>query len=518
MPAPTSSLLRATALLAGAALLSRVLGYVRDLLLAWHFGAGAWADAYHAAFVLPDMLHYFLAGGALSVTMVPTLRGLQEEGREEHGRRLLWGVVLTTVGLLVPAIALAWWQAPRIVAALYPGFDGEQLERTVALTRIVLPGPLLFAVGGLCNAASLARQHFAAVALAPLVYNAGIIIGGLVGGAQAGPAGFSWGAMVGAALGPFGLSALLARPWMAWAPPMVPWKPEVRSYYWAAIPLLVGVSLTTADEWLGRWALSTHEAGDITRLHNARRLLLLGIALLGQATGLAALPALAALHAAGRRAEFARLLDDVSRQVWAVGWMLALGLATAASSLVPLLYERGAWDHAASAGTAQLLMILALALPPWCAQTVLVRGFHARRAMWTPMAVTSLAVLAVVPLFDAVRRNPAWPLAWVAWISVGGLWLTWVLLAVASRRAGDGRVWAPAWRGQIMGLGVGLPAAGIAWGLARSPLAESGHHLAVLAGQAAVWLPALVLSLRWLSPSLWQKVRRRVGRGRSRAG
>ncbi|MEN8185285.1 MAG: lipid II flippase MurJ, partial [Myxococcota bacterium] len=128
----------AALLLSGSVLLSRLLGYVREAVLAAQAGAGADVDAYRAGFQIPDYLNYFLAGGALSVAFVPLYTRALALGRERAER--LFATVFGTVGVLaLVATALFWWQAEALIALQFPRFAPETIALTVRLTRIVLP-------------------------------------------------------------------------------------------------------------------------------------------------------------------------------------------------------------------------------------------------------------------------------------------------------------------------------------------------------------------------------------------
>lgn len=445
----------AAALLLGVSILaSRLLGYLRDVVLAWQFGASAETDAYHAAFWLPDLLNYFLAGGALSLTFIPLYSSLVGQQNEERAWRLFWTLALTTVVLLVPSIAVAWVFAADIVRAMYPGFSAEQTELTVHLTRIILPGPIFFALGGLLGATELANRRFVAAALSPLVYNLCIVLGGTVAAPWLGIGGFSVGVMAGAVLGPFLLTAGFAARHIRWVRPLSLREVEVRRYWWLALPLMLGVSLTTVDEWLGRWAASSLQAGSLTWLNNARRLMLVPVALLGQAAGQAALPFLAKLQAESREQEFQQVLGDSLRLTWSLAMVMGLGLSALAVPATAIVYGWGAYDAQDVGATSAVLAILALAVPTWCAQSVLTRAWYARQRMWAPMLLTTACAIVMIPVYQTGARLGGLP--GIAWATVGGLTLTYGVLLFAGEYAKVSHAlsatWSGLWRGGVAGL------------------------------------------------------------------
>ena len=170
----------ATVVLMVSVFLSRIIGLVRVKYIMWLFGSGMQADALNAAFVLPDMISYFLVGGAASITFVTILTRYRETGREKEGERSL-SVILSTMYLVLgTAILLAEIVAPWYVGWWFNGFDAEKAALCVRLTRILLPAQLFFFAGGVFGAVLLVRKQFNVQAVSPLIYNLGTIVGGLL--------------------------------------------------------------------------------------------------------------------------------------------------------------------------------------------------------------------------------------------------------------------------------------------------------------------------------------------------
>ncbi|HEY8494087.1 MAG TPA: murein biosynthesis integral membrane protein MurJ [Myxococcota bacterium] len=399
--AQVSGVAAAAALMAGSVLLSRVLGYVRESLLAYHFGASGPADAYYAAFQIPDLLNHFLAAGALSIAFLPLYAQVRERGEEEADRLL--ATMVGNLGLLAVALTAGLVLAAEpLIALQFPAFDPEARALTVRLTRIVLPAQVFFLVGGIVQASLLARGRFAAAALAPLVYNLGIVTGGVLLAPRIGVEGFAWGALAGAALGPFGCPWLDARRRVRLGTRIALGDPHFRRYLWLAVPVVAGFTLTTVDEWYGRWVGGTLGVGSIALLSYARRLAQAPIAVIGQAVAAAAQPALANLWAKGRGDELDRVLGTTLRTVLALGVLAGAALLALAGPAVALVYQRGAFTGADGERTALLLAVLCAAIPAWVVQQVAVRAFYARGDTWRPMLLGSAFALAALPLYLAL--------------------------------------------------------------------------------------------------------------------
>ena len=188
---PGSGLVRAGLILSGAFLVSRVLGYVRTVVLGTTFGAGPELDAFFAAFRLPDLIYQAVAAGAMGSALIPVLSGLFASG----DRARAWRVVATVANLLLIVLTVlaigAFIAAPTLVRALDPGFDDAGLARTTDLTRIMLIAPVLLALGAVATSSLNAEGRFTAAAFAPIVYNLGIIGGAVVLGPSMGVAGLA---------------------------------------------------------------------------------------------------------------------------------------------------------------------------------------------------------------------------------------------------------------------------------------------------------------------------------------
>ncbi len=396
----------AAAMLATSVLLSRVLGYAREALLAYRVGAGASTDAYYAAFQIPDLLNYLLAGGALSIAFLPIYTRHLTRGEDAAADRLL-ATVLGTLGVVsVLATAALWWWAEPLVRLQFPDFTPPTQALTAHLTRIVLPAQICFVAGGIVNATLLARNRFGPSAAAPLLYNGGIILGGLFLAPRlsVGVEGFAWGALVGAVLGPLLAPLLDARGRVRVRLRIAPTDRTFLAYLLIAAPLMLGQTLLTVDEWYGRWFGALLGAGTVAHLGYARRLMLVPVAVVGQAIAAAALPTLSRLWAEER-------LDELNRVVLRtlqVGVVLALfgaaGFVVLARPLVVVMYQHGAFKAADTASVAAILALMALAVPAWIAQQIAARAFYARGDTWRPMVLGTVVAVAAIPLYLAMGR------------------------------------------------------------------------------------------------------------------
>ncbi len=433
----------AAAMLAASVLLSRVLGFVREAVLADGVGAGAEMDAYRAAFQLPDLLNYFLAGGALSIAFIPMYsRVLGRDGEAAAAR--LFALVLGSVGgIAVVMTGLLWWWAEGLIALQFPRFDQATQQLTVRLTRIVLPAQICFVAGGIIRAVLMARSRFATQALTPVIYNLGIISIGFAFVETIGPEGFAWGALVGGVIGAL-LVPLADAVWGARLRVSIriaPLDADLWRYLRIAAPLMLGLSLLTVDEWYERWFGALLEQGTVARLGYARQLMLAPVAVAGQAIATAALPTLSRLWSEDRVRELNSVLENTLRVGLALALIGTAALFALAVPLVEFVYRHGRFSGADAASVAALLRVLSFAVPAWILQQIAVRAFFARGDTWRPMLLASVVALAAIPLYLALGpQYGAAGLAAAGVIAMSANAVLTLLLARAVHRAPDLRL------------------------------------------------------------------------------
>ena len=400
----TPRFVAAAVILAASVMLSRVLGIVREAILANRVGAGAEMDAYSAAFQIPDLLNYFLAGGALSIAFIPMYTRVRGRDGEAAAQRLFALVLGSVGGLAVLATLLLWWWADALIALQFPRFDADTHALTVHLTRIVLPAQICFVAGGIVRAVLMARDRFATQALTPVLYNLGIIAGGLAFAESLGVEGFAWGALGGAVVGAL-LVPLADAHWGARLKlglRIAPLDPDLRRYLLVAAPLMLGLSLLTMDEWYERWFGGLLEPGTISHLRYARQLMLAPVAVAGQAIAMAALPTLSRLWFEKRVDELDTTVLNTLRAGFGLAALGGAALFALAEPIVAFVYQHGRFTTADAESVAALLRILSFAVPGWILQQITMRAFFARGDTWRPMLLSTAIALLAIPLYLAL--------------------------------------------------------------------------------------------------------------------
>ncbi len=494
----------AALLLATSIFLSRVMGFVREMVLAAQVGAGRETDAYYAAFQLPDLLNYLLAGGALAIAFTPLYLRVRGERGEAEAEEL-FRTVLGTLGALVLLLsALLWLNAERLIALQFSSFDAETRALTVRLTRIVLPGQIFFVTGGIVRAVLMAHGRFGAQAAAPLLYNGGVIAGGLATGSVEG---FAWGALVGAIVGTWAYPIWDMRHIGPVGLRVAPFDARFRRYLWLALPLMLGLSLTTVDEWYERWFGATLGVGVVATLGFARRLMMAPVAVIGQAVAAAALPTLSRLHAEGREQELEQTLVRTLQATLVVAVFCAAAVCVFSQPLVEVMYRRGHFTGADAARVASVLSVLALAVPGWVSQQVAVRAFFARGDTWRPMLLGTVIALAVIPLYLAMGERFA--AEGLAAAGVAAISLNAVATLVWARLRYGGPKLSVLAATTARSVALAVPAA-LLGALTRSGAAGMSGAMLDLALGGAVFVGVALLCTRWLGDEIMRETLRRL--------
>lgn len=382
-------------------LASRVIGLLREMVIAHLGGAAGEVDAYNVAFVIPEILNHVVASGFLSITFIPIFSQYLAANHEDEGWKV-FSIIFSVFGVLLALlVAAAWWWAPELVALVAPGLtDPGHRAAAIRMTRIIMPAQLCFFFGGLLMAVQFAKERFTLPALAPLLYNLGIILGGVLLYRWLGMEGFAWGVLAGALAGNMLVQYAGARRVgmrLRWRFTLT--HPDLKRYVLLTLPLMVGLTMTFSTEFFTRFFGSFLPEGSIASLNYGLRVMLILVGFFGQAAGVASYPYLARLIAEGRLAEMNRLLNDTLRRYIALVIPVATLMMVLSREVIRLLFQRGRFDQQATALTAEVLVFLLIGAFAFAAQTVVVRGYYATQNTLFPTIVGTLAVLASVPLY-----------------------------------------------------------------------------------------------------------------------
>jgi putative peptidoglycan lipid II flippase len=421
-------LMRSFATVGGWTLFSRVLGFVRDVLMARFLGAGTVADAFFVAFSLPNMFRRFFAEGAFNAAFVPMFTKRLASSRteaEDFARDAFWLLASFLVGFSVLAMAAM----PLLVWAMAAGFGtGERFELAVVFGRIAFPYILFVSLMALISGMLNATGRFIAAAAAPALLNLAFIAALLLAARMGWPIGLtlSWAV-------PIAGVAQLAAVWWAvrragfslrFRPPRL--TPELKRLLVIAAPAILAGGVVQINLIVGRQVASFTENA-ISWLSYADRLYQLPLGVVGIAVGVVLLPELSRRLRAG---EDDRARDALSRGMefaLALTVPSAVALVVIAEPIVSVLFERGAFGRLDAVNTALALAIYGAGLPAFVLHKVLQPLYFAREDTRTPFryAVNSMFVNAAVAVglmpfigFIAAALGTtlaAWAMVWQLW-------------------------------------------------------------------------------------------------------
>ena len=388
-------------------MLSRIIGYGRELYIAWAFGANKMTDAYNAGFTIPDWVNYLVAGGTASITFVSIYSRFLAENREDEAQKTFSIIITVMTSIMAVGIVLAEIFTPQLNRWMFGGpngFNDQQLVLCNHLTRILLPAQLFFYAGGVVSAVLLTHRRFLLPALGPLIYNLFIIFGGVLFQRQAGIASLAYGAVAGAFVGIFLISAAgAARMGIGYRVSFHVSNPAFREWVKLSVPLMVGVSLVSADDWILRH-FASGSTGAISRLNYAKRLFLVPIAVLGQAAGQASFPFFARLYGEKRFREYASTVNDSVSRLGSLSLLASGFMICTALPLIDLAYRRGHFTFVDSQVTAVYFAWFSISLAMWAAQSLYARAYYASGNTLIPMLATTAIFAASLPMYSGLHR------------------------------------------------------------------------------------------------------------------
>ena len=405
-PTATHSAYSATILLMLSTVLSGVLALIRIKYVNSLFGAGVAQDAYRAAFKLPDLLAYFLIGGAASISLITVLNRYREAGDEEGGDRALSVILTTMLVVLGVGVLLAEIFAPQYVLLANKGFrdDAAKAALCTTMTRMIIPAQLFILIGSVMSSRLQVRKIFLYQAFTPLIYNTGIILGAVFLHRQLGVTSLAVGVLAGMFLGSAVLNTIGAlRTGLRYRPIIGFRDPAFLEWLKLSLPLMIGVSLVMFDGIFLNYYASLRNGG-ITLIGNAKDLFNAPFNVIGPAAGAASLPFFASLFQQRRLHDFSASVGRSVSRLSSVGMIVSAWMIALAPWLMDL-FRGGKFNHADAAGTTHLFSILAVTLAIWAVQGIYARAFYAASDTRTPAITGTVITVLSIPMYAALFHS-----------------------------------------------------------------------------------------------------------------
>lgn len=390
-------LLRGTAIVSVLTLLSRLLGFCRDLLVARLLGASLFADAFFVAFRIPNLLRSFVAEGALTSAFTPVFSSALTKGKDEARetvRRIIGFLLLITLaltGLLVVC-------APAIIDLIAPGFrgDGSKFELCVKLTRMMAPYIACVSLIALINAALNALNIFGASAWAQVVMNIVLIFGAFVAtpfDLTTATVVLAVSVLIGGVVQVLFQVPACRRSGLSLKPSARLFSRDVRDVVKLMIPATLGASVYQITIFMSTILASLLPSGSVSWLFYADRVAQFPIGVFSVALASVLLPALSNASAKSDDSSFTRNLSNSLRYTSFCVIPMSVGIAVLAVPITKLLFERGAFDQVSSLKTAIALQALCFGLWASSCYSMLARAFIARKDTLTPSLIGLVSLM-----------------------------------------------------------------------------------------------------------------------------
>lgn len=404
-PRPGSTgrvLLTASLILTVAALASRLLGWVRLVVIGSQFGASREVDAYFAAFRIPDAIFQLVVAGALSAALIPVFQSYRARGQDAEAWELASSVInLVLIGLAGLSLLMVIF-APVFVPIVAPGFDAPTTELTIRMTRVMLLSPVLIGMGAVVTGILNSYQQFTVPAIAPLLYNVAIILAAILLAPIMGVEGLAVGVAVGSLAHLVVQLPNLARVGQRYDLTVSLRHPGVRRVAWLMGPRTLGLAAGQLNFLVSTVLASGLPEGSLTAYNYAFQLSQLPVGVVGVSIAVALFPTMSQDAALGRIGEIRRQVANAIRVLVFVAAPLTAIMVVLREPLTSVFYQYGLFGQSATDRTASTLLFFSLGLVGHIVVHVLTRAFYAMQDTKTPVLWAIVAVAINVPLMAAL--------------------------------------------------------------------------------------------------------------------
>lgn len=411
---------RAAGLVFVAFVIGNLIGLVRQILVANAFGTSADIEAFNAANRVSETLFLLVAGGALSSAFIPTFTSLLAKGDRRDAWKLASAITNLILIILTLAAAVMALSAPLIVRyVLAPGFAASPAKEvlTVQLLQLMLPSAVIFGLSGLVMGILNSHKVFLLPALAPSMYQIGIIIGVTALAPRFGIYGLGYGVLIGASLHLLLQIPSLLRLKGEFIPMLGLRFAPVRQVALLMAPRLLGVAVVQLNFWVNIRLASRMPEGSVTALVLGFSLMLMPQAAIAQSIAVAAMPTFSSQYALGKIAELRSSLTSSLRGALILAIPATCALIILREPIIRLLYQRGEFDQHSTTLVSWALLWYSAGLVGHCLVEILSRSFYAMQDTRTPVLVGVLAMSVNVILSLLLSRF----FAHLGWFPHGGL-------------------------------------------------------------------------------------------------
>jgi putative peptidoglycan lipid II flippase len=386
-------------------IVSRLLGFGRMVVLADVVGMKELMDAYSFSFLLPDILNHILAGSALSITFIPFFQDLFTNKNSDDAWRFFSNVLTTGTLIFILFLSLSLIYTENLIDF----FAGENITGdplrfalTVKLTRIILPAQLFFFWGALLNGVQYAQKKFLLPALTPLLYNIGIIGGGILLFPYIGIDGFSWGVLAGSFAGNVAVQIPGAlRVGMKYKPFVNLQDRDLLKWFTVTVPFILGLAITFSNEFLFRTfgSISSDGTGAIASLDYSYKAMMFLVGIFGQALAAGIYPFVSQLAVEKKFKEMNAFVLKTVTKTASIAVPVSLLIIVLSENVIALLYQRGAFTQPDTLRTAKVFICYLPGTFFMCAGLIIVRVYYSMKNTILPLAISTASVIICLPFY-----------------------------------------------------------------------------------------------------------------------
>lgn len=397
LTAPFQSITGAALLLGAASFLSRIVGLLRDRILAHQFGAGVELDVYTAAFRVPDFLYNIIIVGALSAGFIPIFLEIFEKEKEKAWKFTSTILNITFVALGIISL-IAFLTLPYFLHNLVPGFSPESQAQTLMLTRIMLLSPIFLGLSGVVSSVLQSLRSFVVYSFAPLFYNIGIIIGALVFVPMFGLKGLAYGVVLGAIMHFAVQLPMLFHYGFHFQLSFSYKDSSVKKLFKLMVPRTLTLATVQINVLLTTLFASTLAVGSVAAYNFANNISSLPVGIIGISFALAAFPTLSELANKKDMSGFEQHVSRTTRQILFFIIPLTILFLLLRAQIIRILLGTGEFDWNDTIVTAQTVGMLSISLFAQCLIPLFIRAFYALQNTRTPLLVTFFSTLITIGL------------------------------------------------------------------------------------------------------------------------
>ena len=370
---------------------SRLLGFLREILLAKWTGVSTATDTFDLAFIIPDFLFYLSAGGYLAITIIPILSDLKQKNSEnlnDYFLSLLYGLSIIFV-----FISFIFFVFKNDIGSIL------EVQNLTLFSKVFAPivfSQAFFFIGAILMSYQYFHNDFRYPALAPVIYNFSIILFGWLNSStpESTVYGFALGGFIGSVVGHFLIQVIGVKKNGLMFRLVSPKLKHVKEYLTVSLPLIVGQSIAVMDEQLFRVFGSFLSAGSVASFRYARRIALLPVGIVAQAVGVASYPTLSKLFVEKKFEELKTIIRTQLSSLLLFNAVMVLILIINSEEIISIVYERGKFSNADVMRVSSILKIVALGVIPWSLNQIVNRSYYVQKSYWFPVGIGTLATMA----------------------------------------------------------------------------------------------------------------------------